>query len=215
MWSHLTDHLLTHGIDVPIAIRDNLIKASDRIAHVVSVFVGAKDVPVVETCLTKHPFMECELLLRKYKIKNPDRWAKSVEVHKELSEATRVVKILNANENFLCQLRTTMEQDPSIHCKFMDITRKGFQDTCDILYVQCHQLHKEYLTSWRKRYIANLNLATNPKTNPWVDDTIQSREDASKVGTSNNSTSLAKPAAPLTKFHYMHGDDSFHATTSS
>ena len=100
MRSRLTDHLRAHGLDVPIAIRDNRIKASEGIAHVVLVFAGVKDASAIEKCLQKHPFTECELLLKRNKTANPDEWNKSVEVHKKLSEATRAVKIIHAEDLF-------------------------------------------------------------------------------------------------------------------
>ena len=142
MWMRLTDHLLTHGIDAPISIWDNRIKATEGNAHVVSVFAGAKDATAIETCLQQHPFTECELLLKKYKRSNPEEWKKTIEVHQELSEATRAVKVVNADDNFLRQLRLAISQDELVRCKYVDIARKGFQDARNTLYVQCHQKHK-------------------------------------------------------------------------
>ena len=136
MWSRLTDHLLSHGLDVPISIRDNRIKATEGIAHVVSVFAGVKDAKVIEACLEQHLFKECELLLKKHKHSNLEQWQQSVEIHKGLSEATRAVKIVNADDSFLIQLRSAMEQDTSVSCKVVDLAQKGFQESRDTLYVQ-------------------------------------------------------------------------------
>ena len=65
--------------------------------------------------------MECELLIRKIKKTNPEEWAKSVQVHTELSKATRAVKILNDDDAFLSHLRTAMDQDTFVCCKFVNI----------------------------------------------------------------------------------------------
>ena len=126
MWSRLTDHLLTHGLDAPISIRKNQIKTTKGNAHVVSVFAGARDVTAIEMCLQQHPFTECELLLRKYKITCPEEWQKSLEVHKELSKSTRAVNIVNADDNFLSKLQTAMASDNSVRCKYVDILREKF-----------------------------------------------------------------------------------------
>ena len=101
MWMRLTNHLLIHGLDVPISIRVNRIKATEGNAHVVSVFARAKDATAIEACLQQHPFKECKLLLKKYKRSNPEEWKKSIKVHQELSEATPAVKVVNADDNFL------------------------------------------------------------------------------------------------------------------
>ena len=214
MWSRLTDHLISHGLDVPIAVRENRIKATEGVAHVVSVFAGAKDVTAIETCLEQHPFTDCELLLKKHKHSNQEEWKKSIDVHQELTEATRAVKIVNADDSFLRQLRLTMEQDDTVKCKVIDIAHKGFQDARDTLYVQCHQLHKDNLASWLKRYINHLNLtAQNPK-NPRVDDGITTPQDRTNNQNSRQSNAINETTRPLTKFHYMHGDASFQTVNS-
>ena len=68
-----------------------------------------------------------------------------------------------------------MENDESVNCKYVDIACKGFQDKQDVLYVQCHQVHKETLTAWIKKFIINLNLPAN-NTNPQVDDGPQTQD---------------------------------------
>ena len=213
MWSRLTDHLLAHGLDVPISIRENRIKATEGNAHVVSVFAGSKDVAVIEKCLQQNPFTECELLLRRYKTTNPDEWHKSLEVHKELSKSTRAVKVVHADDSFLTNLRGAMENDKSVRCKYVDIARKGFQDHRDILYVQCHQNHKAALTSWIKNYISSLPHQSGDTPGPRVDDIYTSQSDK-RTQSSRQSDSQTINTTPLTKFHYMHGDDTFKAMHS-
>ena len=114
MWSRLTDYLLTHGVNAPISIQENRIEATEGNVHVVSVFAESKDVSAIKTCQQQHPFTECELLLWKYKITNSDEWQKSLDVHKELSESTRAVKVMNANNTFLSNLRSAMDNDNSV-----------------------------------------------------------------------------------------------------
>ena len=213
MWSRLTDHLLTHGLDVPISIRENRIKATEGNAHVVSVFAGAKDAKAIETCLQHHPFTECELLLRKYKTINPDEWQKSIEIHKELSESTRAVKIVNANNTFLSNLRRAMDSDNTVTCKYVDIARKGFQDTRNILYVQCHQNHKATLTAWIKNYISNMPQHMDDTNGPRVDESYLSPSDKRSYH-SKQSDNRTVNTALFTKFHYMHGNESYRATPS-
>ena len=174
MWSRLTDHLLAHGLDVPISIWENRIKATDGNAHVVSVFAGSKDVAIIKKCLQQNPFTECKLLLWKYKATHPDEWYKSLEVHKELSKSTQAVKVVNADDPFLINLRGAMDKDTSVRCKYVDIARKGYQDTHDTLYVQCHQNHKEALTSSIKNYLSSLPHKSGATSSPRVDNTYRS-----------------------------------------
>ena len=91
MAERLATHLRANNVDVPVAIRDNIIKAEDGNAHVVSVFVGSKDAAIVEKTLLKSPFQGCEIPLRCSKKTNLTAWQQTIAIHKQLSEATRAI----------------------------------------------------------------------------------------------------------------------------
>ena len=85
MAERLATHLRANGVDVPVAMRDNAIKAEGRNAHNVSVFVGSKDAAIVEKTLLKSPFQGCELLFQCSKKTNPTAWQQTSAIHKQLS----------------------------------------------------------------------------------------------------------------------------------
>ena len=182
-------------------------------AHVVSVFVGSKDAVIVEKTLVKNPFKGCELLLRCSKKTTPMVWQQTVTIHKQLSEATRAVRIVNANDEFLLHLKTAMDNDTVIRDKFIDIARKGFQNTQDVLYVQCHKLHKETLSVWIKQYIERQHFPNNSSTKPKVDDGARYDPDKSAKASKGGNEPASGDVAPLTKFHYMLNNESFRATS--
>ena len=200
IWSWLTGHLLSHGLDVPIAIQDNRIKATKGIAHVVSVFAGVKDARAIEACLKRHLFKECKILLKKHKHSNQEQWQWSIEVHKELSKATRAVKVVNADDSFLSQLRGAMEQDASVNCKVVDLACKGFHESGGILYVQCHQLHTDTLTAWIKTYIGNLNVPPNHAKNPRVGNAIYMQPEKKNDRPSGSKTPTLRTQRNLLNF---------------
>ena len=79
------------------------------------------------------------------------------------------------------------------------------------MFVQCHQCHKDLITAWVKKYISGLGLPQDA-SNPRVDD---SRSVAHRIsmGDAKQAASQAAATVPLTKFHYMHGDASYKATS--
>ena len=107
-----------------------------------------------------------------------------------------------------------MEQDTSVNCKVIDLVRKGFQDSRDILYVQRHQLHKDTLTAWIKQYIDKLNLPADHPKNPRVDDGYYTSQERTNAQNNRQQNTNTVNLVPLTKFHYIHGDESFKAASS-
>ena len=108
-------------------------------------------------------------------------------------------------------MRLAIANDDLVRCKYVDIARKGFQDARNTLYVQCHQKHKETLTAWVKQYILTLQLPDDQPNPPRVDDGYQTQQDQSNRSSKKSETHTVN-TNPLTKFHYMHDDDSFRAT---
>ena len=64
-----------------------------------------------------------------------------------------------------------------------------------------------------KQYISSLNLPNDQPHIPRVDDGYQSQQDKTNLS-SKHSENRTINTTPLTKFHYMHGDDSFKAINS-
>ena len=121
MAARLFVHLQTLRVNVPIAVQDNMIKTDEENAHVVSAFVGSKDATMVEKTLLKNPFKGCKMLLRCSKKSTPTIWKQTIAIHKQLSEATQAVQIVNADDRFLATLKTAMDADDSISDKYIDI----------------------------------------------------------------------------------------------
>ena len=130
-----------------------------------------------------------------------------------MSELTLVVKVVNANDNLLNNLWSAMDKDNSVQCKYVDIARKGFQDTRNILYVQCHQNHKATLMAWIKKYISNTPQLEGGKNAPRVDESYISPSNK-KSNHSRQSDNQTANTALLTEFHYVHGDELYRAMPS-
>ena len=71
---------------------------------------------------------------------------------------------------------------------------------------------QETLTAWVKQYILNLKLPDDEPNLPRVDDGYQSHQDKTNLSSKQSETHTVN-TIPLTKFHYMHGNESFRVTT--